>query len=60
MNQSAVEALAKAMVEMERGFTKDAVAYALISIASSALDDDEASAAWQQYEKLLQKRTRVI
>ena len=37
----AVEALVQAERDMERGFTNEAIAYALISLAHSALGEEE-------------------
>lgn len=60
VNQHAVEALAKAMVELQSGFTKDAIAYALISIAASTLTSEELTAVNSLSNDLLDRRRRPI
>lgn len=48
----AAENLARAEVNMERGFTDVAIAYALMSLAHSRLDDDQQNVFYDEVERL--------
>jgi hypothetical protein len=56
----AVEALYRAERDMERGFTEVAIAYALISLAHSALSEEQRSEYQEAIEKEPFASRRVV